>query len=82
MLQDIIDRLISWKSTVIAIITGLLTVLAAVGVVKADALSDGIVATGQLFETVVTLLGTILTIIGLFRKDPAEVEAVKSLFRK
>lgn len=81
MLQGIIDRLLSWKSTALAVVTGLLTILSATGVINADALTDGITATGQLYEVIVTLLGVIVTIISLFKKDAAEVEAVKSLFR-
>lgn len=81
MLQGLIDRLLSWKSTVLAVITGLLTILSATNVISADALTDGITATGQLYEVIVTLLGIVVTLVQLFKKSPEEVEAVKSLFR-
>jgi len=81
MLQGIIDRLLSWKSTALAVVTGLLTILSATGVINSDALTNGITATGQLYEVIVTLLGVIVTLISLFKKDAAEAEAVKSLFR-
>lgn len=80
-MQGFIDRLISWKSTAIAVVTGLLTILSATGVITADALTDGIAATGQVYEAVITLLGALVTVIALFTKAPEEVEAVKSLFR-
>lgn len=80
-MQGIIDRLISWKSTALAVVTGLLTILSATGVIDAEALTDGIAATGQLYEVIVTLLGVIVTVLALFKKDEAEVEVVKSLFK-
>ena len=81
MLQSIIDRLISYKSTAVAIVTGLLTLLVGVGVVKADALTEGVAATGQLFEVVIAGLGVVLTLVSLFKKDPVDAEAVKTLFK-
>jgi hypothetical protein len=80
MLQGFIDRLISYKSTALAVITGLLTVLVAVGVVKAEALTDGVAATGQLFEAIIALLGVIVTLGQLFRKNPDDVAKVKKAF--
>jgi hypothetical protein len=81
MLQGIIDRLLSWKSTALAVVTGLLTILSATGVISAEALTEGITASGQLYEVIVTLLGVVVTIAQLFKKTPVEVEAVKSLFK-
>lgn len=78
-LQGFIDRLISYKSTAVAVVTGLLTVLVGVGVVRADALTEGITATGQLFEVVITGAGVVLTLINLFKKEPVEVEQVKKI---
>lgn len=79
MLQSIIDRLISYKSTAVAIVTGLLTLLVGVAVVRAEALTEGVAATGQLFEVIITGLGVVLTLVNLFKKEPAEVEQVKKL---
>ena len=81
MLQGLVDRLLSWQSTVVAVITGLLTILSATGVIGADALTDGIAATGQVYEAIITLLGAVVSVAALFTKAPAEAEAVKSLFK-
>lgn len=81
MLQEIIARLTSWKSTALAVVTGLLTILSATGVIKADALTDGIAATGQLYEVIVTLLGVIVTIISLFKKESEGETVAKKLFK-
>lgn len=81
MLQGILDRLLSWKSTALAVVTGLLTIMSATGVIDAGALTDGIAAAGQLYEVILTLGGVIVTLISLFKKDEAEVEAVKALFK-
>jgi hypothetical protein len=68
-MKDVIARLTSWKSTVMAVITGLLTVGVALKIVGDDALTAGIAATGNLYEAVIALLGSVLAIIQLFAKD-------------
>jgi hypothetical protein len=74
MLKDFIARLTSYKTTLMAAVTGILTVLVAVKVVQADALTEGVAATGQLFDAVLALLGAISSIALLFSKDSSVVE--------
>ena len=81
MLQSIIDRLLSWKSTATAVVTGALTVLAALKVVDSDILTNGLSAFAEAYDVILTLLGVIVTLVQLFKKDEAEVEAVKALFK-
>jgi len=77
MLQGFIDRLLSWKSTAVAIVTSLLTVMAAVNVINADVLTDGIAAFAEVYDLVLTGLGLVITVWQLFKKDEEEVETVK-----
>jgi hypothetical protein len=67
-MNDLIARLTSLKSTVLAVITGLLTVAVAVGVVSDEALTQGITATGNLYEAIIVALGSIGTIVALLAK--------------
>lgn len=82
MLQGFVDRLLSWKSTAVAIVTALLTVLAAVNVISSDALTNGLQTFGEFYDVIVTLLGLVVTITQLFKKVPEEAAKVKALFVK
>lgn len=73
-MKDFIERLTSYKSTLMAAVTGILTILVAVKIVSGDALADGIVATGNLFDSVVVLLGAGLAVYQLFTKDKPEAK--------
>ena len=81
MLQGFIERLLSWKSTAIALVTGLLTVLAAVKVIDSDVLTGGLQAFGEFYDVIVTLLGVIVTLLQLFKKEPEGETVAKKLFK-
>ena len=74
MLKDLVARLTSAKTTVMGVITALLTVLVALKVVGDDALVDGIAATGNLYDAVIVILGSITTIGLVLSKDSDVVE--------
>ena len=74
MLKDIIARLTSAKTTIMGVITALLTVLVAVGVVTQDGLTEGLAATGNLYDAILVILGSISSIALLFSKDSSVVE--------
>jgi len=73
-MKDFIARLTSYKTTIMGVITALLTVLAAVGVADQDDVSGGIVATNELYDAVLVVLGSISTIALIFSKDSEVVE--------
>lgn len=68
-LKDLIARLTSAKTTVMGVVTALLTVLVAVGVIGQDALTEGLTATGNLYEAIVVILGSISAIALVLSKD-------------
>lgn len=74
MLKDIIARITSAKTTVMGVITALLTVLVAVGVISQDGLTEGLSATGNLYDAILVILGSISSIALLFSKDSDVVE--------
>ena len=73
-MKDFIARLTSYKTTIMGVITALLTVLAAIGVADQDDVSGGIVATNELYDAVLVVLGSISTIALIFSKDSDVVE--------
>lgn len=74
MLKDLIARLTSVKTTVMGVITALLTVLVAVGVLKPEDASEGTVALDQIYQGVIALLGGVSAIALIFSKDSEVVE--------
>lgn len=74
MLKDLIARLTSVKTTVMGVVTALLTVLVAVGVLQQDDASEGAVALDQLYQGVLAVLGGIASIALIFSKDSNVVE--------
>jgi len=73
-MKDLIARLTSIKTTVMGVITALLTVLAAIGVADKDAVNGGILATGELYDAILVVLGSVSTIALIFSKDSEVVE--------
>lgn len=71
-MKDFIERLTSFKSTFISVITGILTVAVAMKLIDSDVLTNGIAATGNLYDAVALLLGAVVTIWQLFKKDKPE----------
>jgi hypothetical protein len=75
IMKDFLARLTSYKTTVMALITGLLTILVATGVISSDSLTDGLAASGELYDAVVSIGGAIVSVILLFSKDSSVIEA-------
>jgi hypothetical protein len=72
-MKDLIQRITSFKSTFISAITGILTVAVAMKLVDAGVLTDGIIATESAYDAIALLLGSVFTLVQLFKKDkPAE----------
>jgi len=74
MLKDLIARLTSVKTTVMGVVTALLTVLVAVGVLQQEDASEGTVALDQLYQGIIAVLGGISSIALIFSKDSSVVE--------
>ena len=74
MLKDLIARLTSVKTTVMGVVTALLTVLVAVGVLQQEDASEGAVALDQLYQGIIAVLGGVSSIALIFSKDSTVVE--------
>lgn len=68
-MKDFIERLTSFKSTFISAITAILTVAVAMKAIDAGVLTDGIVATSSAYDAIAILLGSVMTIVQLLKKD-------------
>jgi hypothetical protein len=71
-MKDFIQRITSFKSTFISVITGILTVAVGMKLVDAGVLTDGISATSSAYDALALLLGSVFTLVQLFKKDKPE----------
>jgi len=68
-MKDFIARLASAKTTIMGVVTALLTILAAFNLASQDALAEGLAATGNLYDAVLVILGSISSIALVLSKD-------------
>jgi len=73
-LKDLVVRLTSMRSTIMAVVSAILTVMVALKVVSDNALVDGLAVTGNLFDALLVILGSITSVSLLLSKDSKVIE--------
>ncbi len=66
-MNDFIDRLTSWKTTVIGVATALIAILSFLGVLEPE--NDGVEVVTTLWEGILQVVAAIAGIVLMFSKD-------------
>lgn len=68
-MEDFLNRITSWKTTIVGISFGFITILVAAGVFEEEAVEGAPEVVGNVWDTVIQLFAGIQSVILLFSKD-------------